>query len=251
MKFYDLSKEERQKKYAEIQNRLHEAVVKKEDDAFLSFFDDPDTYIRKAAYLGVGKIYIQHPQLLTDILFLLNSLQQNTNERIRQTVAYSCGEIAVYDFDAARPLIDRAVNDSHASVRNAAVGCLKKAGEKNPASILAYCRENILSDNPETRRLMCHGLELRGRTHPQEIIDILKLLQHEQNRRVKAMLVHVLGQISYKKGCLHFVAPQVKEWENKALYPLYQKEVIDVHGRYEKFSEYTQREVIGYFEDSI
>lgn len=36
-------------------------------------------------------------------------------------------------------------------------------------------------------------------------------------------------------------------FENKEIYPLLKEESIEVHGRYEKFSEFTQAEVIAYF----
>ena len=62
------------------------------------------------------------------------------------------------------------------------------------------------------------------------------------------MLVHVLGQISYKKGCFEFVVKELESWENKAVYPAFAKEAIEVHGRYEKFSEMTQAQVKTYFE---
>jgi hypothetical protein len=39
----------------------------------------------------------------------------------------------------------------------------------------------------------------------------------------------------------------VETWENKEIYSLLKEEAIEVHGRYEKFSEYTQSEVIAYF----
>ncbi|HAZ19966.1 MAG TPA: hypothetical protein DCY75_07335 [Clostridiales bacterium] len=90
-------------------------------------------------------------------------------------------------------------------------------------------------------------MELRGRTHPQDVIDILKLLQFEKTKRVYDTLIHVLGQISYKKGCFRYVINQLKIWENKDLYPLVQNEIIEIHGRYEKFSEFTQQEIIDVF----
>jgi hypothetical protein len=46
------------------------------------------------------------------------------------------------------------------------------------------------------------GIELRGRSHPADILLILKELQYDKAARVRNTLIHVLGQISYKKNCL-------------------------------------------------
>ncbi|WP_024620327.1 hypothetical protein [Metaclostridioides mangenotii] len=45
------------------------------------------------------------------------------------------------------------------------------------------------------------------------------------------MLAHVLGQISYKKGCFHYVVNELKKWGNKNIYRSFHNEVIEVHGR--------------------
>lgn len=67
--------------------------------------------------------------------------------------------------------------------------------------------------------------------------------------KVVKMLVHVLGQISYKKGCFHYVVDELKKWGNKNIYRSFQDEVIEVHGRYEKFSEFSQEYVSNYFKN--
>lgn len=173
-------------------------------------------------------------------------LMRDPSERVRQTVVYTAGEIAVRDVTTVRKILELGLYDNHHSVRNAVIGALKNAGNKNEEAH-AFCAAYMLSDSAEVRRLVCHGLELCGRTHPQEIIETLKLLQFDDNRRVRAMLIHVLGQISYKKGCFVFVAQAVSKWENKEIYELFQAETIEVHGRYEKFSALTQSEVVAYF----
>ncbi|KJS86521.1 MAG: hypothetical protein JM58_06785 [Peptococcaceae bacterium BICA1-8] len=249
MAFYELTKEERKQKYIDILDNICIAMQNNVLSEIKPLFDHQDTYFRKAAYLAVGKIYVSEPKMIKDILECLNELFQNESERIRQTVIYSCGEIAIYDFESVREFFDKGMIDDHHSVRNAVVGSLKKAGGKNPDKILPYCNANIVSSNLETRRLSCHCLELRGREHPQEIIDILKFLQYEKIKRVKDMLIHVLGQISYKKGCLFYVTKQVESWDNKEIFRLYKQEVIEVHGRYENFSEFSQDFVISYFEN--
>ena len=247
MRFYDLSKEERELKYKEIQNDILNDLKNNKYNKTLDYFNDDDTYIRKAGYIGVGKLYNQFSELQKDIILFLNRYIKDDREKVRQTIIYCCGEIAVTNFEIIENLIKVGITDKHHSVKNASTGALKKAGEKNPKEIIKFCSDNITSENPEIRKLMCHSLELRGRTHPEEIINILKILQCDKDKKVFEMLIHVLGQISYKKGCFHFVEKEIRDWDNKDIYPLYKDEVIEVHGRYEKFSEFKQEYIIDFF----
>jgi HEAT repeat protein len=73
-------------------------------------------------------------------------------------------------------------------------------GLKNPEPTLKFVQKNLHHSNPEVRREMVHGIELRGRTHPKEVIPFLEELQNEENKRVRKTIIHVLGQISYKKA---------------------------------------------------
>lgn len=129
-------------------------------------------------------------------------------------------------------------------------GGLKSAGGKNPAA-LTFCEKHITSSAPEIRRLVCHGLELRGRTHPQESISILQKLEFDDNKRVWKILIHVLGQISYKKRLFIYVAKELESWENKGVYRAFAKETVEVHGRYEKFSWLSQTQIMDYFKGEI
>ena len=46
------------------------------------------------------------------------------------------------------------------------------------------------------------------------------------------MIIHVLGQISYKKGCLEKVIESMNNWKNKDLVRDASKEILNVHLRY-------------------
>ena len=245
MSFYALSETERKLKKDEIAEAVSQSITQNDYDIALPYFADEDTYIRKAAYQAVGKLYEKQADIRKEILSWLSSLYRNAHENVRQTVIYAAGEIAVKHFEDASELLEKGLIDPHHSVRNAVTGGLKNAGSKNPAA-LAFCEKHIRSSDPEIRRLVLHGLELRGRTHPQEIIELLRTLQLDKNKRVWDMLIHVLGQISYKKGCFAFVAKELESWENKDVYAAFIKEAIEVHGRYEKFSELTQAQVMSY-----
>ena len=46
------------------------------------------------------------------------------------------------------------------------------------------------------------------------------------------MLIHVIGQISYKKGCLEIVTKSLKNWENIELVNDALTEIVNIHKRY-------------------
>ena len=95
-----------------------------------------------------------------------------------------------------------------------------------------------------------HGIELRGRKHPEDILPLLRELQNEENKRVRDMIIHVIGQISYKKGCLETIISTIKNWENKKLVNDAVIEIIDVHKRY-KFADKSPEEAKEYIESQI
>jgi hypothetical protein len=46
------------------------------------------------------------------------------------------------------------------------------------------------------------------------------------------MIIHVIGQISYQKGCLEKVVDALKRWQNKELVCEAAEEILKVHRRY-------------------
>jgi hypothetical protein len=71
-------------------------------------------------------------------------------------------------------------------------------------------------------------------------------LQHDETARVRNTLVHVIGQIAYKKGCLPTVVAHLKSWDNRQLVTDALEEIIDVHHRYRDFAVLTQEEARQY-----
>ncbi len=246
MPFYDLSKTERQKLVDEINYAVLADIEKERSNNLLRYFSDEDTYIRKTAYLAIGKIYHANQKHRKNILQLLNALFENTNEKVRQTAINSAGEIGIYDFEPIEDLMERGLFDAHHCVRNAVIGSIKKMGEKNPAPVLAFAKRFLHHEDKEIRREICHGIELRGRKYPQDILPLLQELQFDKTLRVRKTLVHLLGQIAYKKGCLETVVAHLKTWENKDLVKDALEEIIDVHERYKDFAVKTQEEAIEY-----
>lgn len=249
MAFYDLSKEERVQFVEQISNDLLNELPSGKKKKTLAYFADDDTYVRKSAYLSIGRIYFADDNLQAPILELLNTLLRSEDEKIRQTVINAAGEIGKKDFDEVRSVFDTGLFDKHHSPRNAVIGSIKKMGEVNPKPVLKWAGEYIHHHDQEIRREICHGIELRGRKYPQDILPLLKELEQDKKARVRNTLIHVLGQIAYKKGCLETVVKHLKTWNNKELVENALEEIIDVHERYKNFSFYTQEQARQYITD--
>jgi 3-methyladenine DNA glycosylase AlkC len=248
MGFYELDKEQRLHFVEKINKDIFNAVHKGKRDHIITLCSDHDTYIRKSAYLAIGRIYKTNPTLQTRIINLLNTLSKSGNEKVRQTAINAAGEIGILEFEEVAHFFDIGLFDAHHSVRNAVIGSIKKMGEKNPKPVLKWAKKYLHHEDKEVRREICHGIELRGRTHPQDILPLLKELQYDQTMRVKKTLVHVIGQIAYKKNCLATVIKHLKSWKNEELVLEALNEIIDVHKRYKDFSILTQREAIEYID---
>lgn len=246
MAFYDLSLAAR----AEVAKQIHldiESDFKRgKSEKVVQYFSDDDTYIRKNAYLAVGRIYKSSGQLQSGILSQLETLLKKEDPKIRQTVINAAGEIGIFDWEPVSHFFDTGLFDPHHSVRNAVIGSIKKMGEKNPAPVLEFARKYLHHADKEIRREICHGIELRGRKYPEDILPLLRELEWDKTARVRNTLIHVLGQIAYKKGSLEKVVEDLKNWENKELVAKALEEIIDVHHRYRNFSHYTQQEAREY-----
>ena len=248
MAFYDLSKEERKKRVQKIGRDLLLDLQNNSAAAFRRYYSDEDTYIRKAAYLNTGRLFFSRSELQSRVLNLLAQLYTEKDFRIRQTVINAAGEIGKQKFKKVREFFDKGLHDAHHSPRNAVIGSIKKMGEVNPQPVLSWASAYLHHPHAEIRREICHGIELRGRTHPQDILPLLKELEFDTSSRVRNTLVHVLGQIAYKKDCLAKVVEHLRSWKNKALVQEALEEVIDVHDRYRDFSVLSQKEAKAYIE---
>lgn len=231
MGFYDLSKTERLNVVAEISNNILNDLKEVQLEYVLAYFKDEDTYIRKSAYLSIGRIYATHTSLRPQLIDMLEKLFLEPDFKVRQTVINAAGEIGKSDFECVRSFFDRGLFDVHHSPRNAVIGSIKKMGEVNPVPVLDWAKLYLHHEDKEIRREICHGIELRGRKHPDDILPLLQELQHDKTSRVRKTLVHVIGQIAYKKGCIEKVVEQLKHWENKELVADALEEIIDVHHR--------------------
>lgn len=246
MAFYDFSKKQREKLVAAIKADILEGLTQSQLKKTIEYFADEDTYIRKSAYLSIGRIYFENKLFQCQVINYLNELFENENFRIRQTVINAAGEIGKKEFESVRHIFDKGLFDKHHSPRNAVIGSMKKMGEVNPEPVLLWAKDYLHHPDKEIRREICHSLELRGRKYPQDILPLLQELQYEKTARVRNTLIHVIGQIAYKKGCIQTVVGHLQHWENKQLVAEALEEIIDVHDRYHAFAVMTQDEARNY-----
>ena len=244
MSFYDLTKEKRMQLVEQVYKDILLDIQRNKPDKIITYFSDEDTYIRKSAYLGVGKINSNNPSFQSKIISILSDLLEKPDFKIRQTVVNAAGEIGIKKFEQVESIFDRGLFDEHHSVRNAVIGSIKKMGNRNPIPVLNWARKYLHHSDKEIRREICHGIELRGRTHPEDILPILKELQYDKTARVRNTLVHVIGQISYKKNCLSTVINHLNGWSNKEIVNKAIEEIVNVHQRYRNFAAMTQEQAI-------
>jgi hypothetical protein len=250
MNFYKLSKEQRQLLVIRIKDEIESDLKSQINTHILKYFTDDDTYIRKSAYIAFGRIYKENSINRSDIVNQLHSLLKNQDPKVRQTAINAAGEIGIINFNEIEQLIEIGLFDSHHSVRNAVIGSLKKIGEKNPNPAINFAKRFLHHEEQEGRREIGRGLELFGRTHPEEILPLLKELENDNASRVKNMVVHVIGQISYKRNCLEKVIAHLNTWENKKLVEKALNEIVEVHDRYKNFAFYTQEQAIKHIEEN-
>jgi 3-methyladenine DNA glycosylase AlkC len=246
MAFYNLPKQERAYIVTTISNDILTELKTKQLKKVAVYFADEDTYIRKTAYVSVGKIYFANKNLQQKIINALDILLRHEDFKIRQTVINSAGEIGKTDFEIVQHFFDTGLFDKHHSPRNAVIGSLKKMSEVNPGPVLQWAKKYLHHADKEIRREICHGIELRGRKYPQDILPLLQELQYDKTARVRNTLVHVIGQIAYKKDCLEIVVQHLTTWENKELVADALEEIVDVHDRYRQFSALTPEQARDY-----
>ena len=259
MGFYNLSKDERQKVVNETEENILNAIIDLDipenkkwiiPETIINYASGSDTYVRKNAYMAIGRIYCDHEELRLKIGRLLDEILKDPEEKVRQTSVYALSEIGKKDADIVMNSFEKALKDDHHSVRNAVIGALKQMGQKNPLPTIVFVRKHLKDDDPEIRRQIVHGIELRGRTHPEEVLPLLKELQYEEVKRVRNIIIHVIGQISYKKGCLEKVVAALNDWENIELVCEATKEIVKVHKSY-KFAVRSPKDAENYIKEHL
>jgi 3-methyladenine DNA glycosylase AlkD len=227
MGFYAQPKERRDQIVARMLLKLS-AGLKRQDDVFVhSCASNPDTHLRKWTYVLMGRLYKENAMYRKQVLAVTNKLVADTNFRVRQTAVYIAGEIG--DFKSVSTVLEKGLIDQHHAVRNGVIGALKTMGKRNPKPTIVFAKRHLHERDPEIRRQIVHGIELRGRTHPEDILPLLRVMQGETSNRVRKMVAHVLGQCSYKEGCLEKVLQELSQWKDRDLVLKAIDSILQVH----------------------
>ena len=149
MKYYELTKTERDRLKEKIEESIHNDLHNNILDNIIKYSSDTDTYIRKNVYSSIGKIYKNQPELRSNIIKILHRLFTYKDEKIRQTVVYSLGEIGKENFKATEDIFIKTFNDTHHSVLNAVTGALKQLGQKNSKPTLKFIKGTLPSQNSQ------------------------------------------------------------------------------------------------------
>ncbi len=184
MKFYDHSKEERKEIIKRMEEEIGYDIETCTSGIIRRYASDSDTYIRKNAYLVLGRLYRHRKDARERIISTLGEMLDEENEKVRQTAVYALGEIGKSDADSILGMLERALGDEHHSVRNAVIGALKQMGNKNPGPTLSFARRFLHHPDPRIRREIVHGIELRGRMHPCDVLPLLGEVQRDPDREV-------------------------------------------------------------------
>ena len=102
MAFYDLGKEERDTLVVQISNDIETDLRTGHQTKLLQYCADADTYIRKTAYLAIGRLYLFDKQLIPYIIRQLDQLLGHEDPKVRQTAINAAGEMGKYDFSLVR-----------------------------------------------------------------------------------------------------------------------------------------------------
>lgn len=118
-------------------------------------------------------------------------------------MAYMLGEIEkTREVDRIFPFLEIALSDKHHSVRNAVIGSLKQTGQKNPKATLEFAQKYLHHSDPKIRRETLHGIELRGRTHPEDILPLLKKCRMMKTKKSEICLFMFWVKLVIKKDAL-------------------------------------------------
>jgi hypothetical protein len=143
MSFYDLPKSEREALVNTMEITLVSELEVGSTEALLNYCSDNDTYIRKAAYIIIGRLFQKNVSLQNIILNSLKALFTNDDFKVRQTVINAAGEIGKFDFQIVQQYFDIGLFDEHHSPRNAVIGSIKKMGEVNPIPVLEWAKQYL------------------------------------------------------------------------------------------------------------
>jgi hypothetical protein len=236
MRFYDQPKKKRVRIIEEMTTRLSDGLARNDGTFIRNCASKADTHFRRWTYILIGRLYQERVDFRKQIINIANTLITDADCRVRQTAVYMAGEIG--DLKHVAAILEKGLQDSHYAVRNGVIGALKVMGKRYPAPTLAFAKLHLHEKDPEVRRQIVHGIELRGRTHPEDILPLLRGMQRDTNNRVRNTIAHVVGQCSYKEGCLETTLKELSHWKDKELVWKAAESILEVH-REQTYCYYT------------
>ncbi len=245
MGLHKLPKEKKCKYIDDLSNEIICGLDTNEFKDILKYASDKDNQVRKFASSVLADAF-KDDSLKDSLSKAFETMIHSDDEKIRQTAIYTAGQIGQTDAEEIYPLLEIGIADKHFKVQKATTSVLKVMCEKNPEQSLDFIKKHVHHENPSVRREIVHGIELRGKKCPEDILPVLRSLQDEKHKSVVNIVIHVIGQISYKKGAIESIATELKTWNNKWLVKKSVKEIISVHKKHPKITDKSLDEIENY-----
>lgn len=83
MPFYDLTKQDRSKLVVHINTEIYNDLIEHKTESIMAYFSDEDTYIRKTAYLTIGRLYKTDKKASPNILQILKNQMKSNDGWVR------------------------------------------------------------------------------------------------------------------------------------------------------------------------
>ena len=245
------SRKKTEKKRWKIKEKIISDLKKDNTEKALNYMSDKSSSKRKNAYVALASIYNEQDDLKDQILDFLRTLFEDKNKKVRQTALYALGEIGKTDAERVVEMFEEAMSDQDHLVRISVYGALKEMGQKNPEPAIEFAKKFQYHSDPKIRRRIIQGIKHIGKMRPQDILPILRDSQNDEDEKVRDMVINVIGEISYKNGCLEIVIADIKTWENKEIVESAIKEIIAAHKKHKKISEKSTKEAKKYIKENL
>lgn len=245
MELRKLSKDKKHIHMDKISNEIICGLDSKVYENILTHASNKDNQVRKLVSTVLAGAHRDN-SLKESLSKLFEEMGKSEDEKVRKTLILAAGEIGKRNAEDIFSILESGMNDRNEMVQKTAISVLKVMCEINPVPSLEFVSRLIEHENPAIRKGIVHGLELRGKKCPEDILPILRSVQNEKHKSVVNVIIHVVGRISYKKGSIEKVVEELKTWTNKWLVKKSAQEIISFHKKHTKFANRTPEEITDY-----
>lgn len=249
MELRHLSKEKKNIQMDKISNEIICGLDTRDYENILNHAGDKDNQVIKHVSIVLADAY-KDESLKANLSKLLEEMSASSDEKVRKTMVLTAGEIGKKNAEDIFPILEFAMDDESEVVQKTAISALKIMCDKNPGPSLKLASSLIGHENPEIRKGIIHGLELRGKKYPEDVLPILTAIQNEKHKSVVNVIIHVMGRISYRKGSVEKVVEELKTWTNRWLVKKSAQEIISFHGKHTKFASRSHEEIEKYLTEN-